>query len=114
MCIRDRSGDYVYLCYSTNPSLGDPITGIQVFAGGSDNFQIQSGYTKIEKDLNSGASGSYIYICYTKNAGSAPISEVDVIQGGDRYVYPQENAVRIDQDCSEGAGRDYTYVVYKI
>ena len=31
-------GEFVYLCYSTSPVHGSPVTGIAVFAGDSGSF----------------------------------------------------------------------------
>ena len=110
---KGAGGEYVYLCYTTALS-SPPITGFQVFAGGSASFGIQNGYNKIPNDLNKGAGGSYIYACTTTNDRLTPITGLDVVQGDSRYTYPNDSSwVRIDQDCSEGAGGNYTYIVYK-
>ena len=109
---KGAGGEYVYLCYSTEP--GEPITNIQVFASNSAEFPIQNGYTKIDKDLNKGVKGRYIYLCYTGSRAFKPIAQVNVIQSPSREVYPPTvEWIRINQDCSEGAKGEYTYVVYK-
>ena len=53
-------GEYVYVCYTTGA--GDPITFTQVFAGDSEDSEIQNGYDKLPYDLNKGAGGNYIYL----------------------------------------------------
>ena len=104
-------GEYVYLCYTTGA--GDPINFIQVFAGDSEDFEIQNGYNKLPYDLNKGAGGKYIYLCYTKVEVARPVMDLNVVQGSSPHVYPTSEWIRINQDCSEGAGGDYTYIVFK-
>lgn len=104
---------YVYLCYSTTES-GSPINFIQVFAGDSENFRIQSGYEKIPYDLNKGARGQYIYVCYTRHQSVKPVRQVNVIQSPRPDVYPSSpDWIRINQDCSAGAGGECTYIVFR-
>ena len=59
-------GRYVYLCYSTEPEEA-PITNIQVVAGTLPAFNIQNGYTKIDKEKQTlGAipgRAVYAYVC---------------------------------------------------
>ena len=43
---KGAGGEYVYLCYSTTQG-GSPINFIQVFAGSSKDFSIQSGYERV-------------------------------------------------------------------
>ena len=99
-------GEYIYVCYTT--VAGDPINFIQVFAGDSEDFEIQNGYEKLPYDLNKGARGKYIYLCYTKEQVARPVMDLNVVQGSSPHVYPTSEWIRINQDCSEGAGGDYT------
>ena len=105
--------EYTYLCYKKNTSDHEaPITGINVFAASSEDFPIQSGYSKVPGDLNKGAGGKYIYVCYTKDESLPPICDVTVIYGANRDTYPDAQYVRIDQDCNEGSGGKYIYICY--
>ena len=107
-------GEFVYLCYSTNPVHGSPITGIEVFAGGSGDFPAQSGYQRMPYDLNKGARGKFIYVYYTKNPKLASVVDICVLQSDSCYVYPPDDTWRrIGQDCSQGAGGKFTYIAYK-
>lgn len=111
---KGAGGEYIYLCYSTASGLGQPITGIQVFASDRSDFVIQNGYTKIQKDLNKGARGKFIYVCFTRDTMFPPIAEVGVIQSPKSTVYPGSlEWVRINQDCSHGANGEFTYIMYK-
>ena len=111
-------GEFVYLCYSNDPSEGDPITDIYIASVGgkkyAKNYRPPKGYDVIMKDLNKGASGRFIYICYTREKGWKPITAVSVIQDGSVDIQPAESGwTRVEQDCSEGAGGQYTYIAYK-
>ena len=105
------SHEVVYLCYKKSAS-ELPITGINVFGAFREDFPIQSGYTKVQGDLNKGASGEYIYVCYTKDERSPPVSDVIVIHGGASTTYPDVQYVRIDHDCNRASGGDYIYICY--
>ena len=104
-------GQYVYLCYKKSSSEA-PITGLNVFAGDSDDFAIQNGYTKVAGDLNKGAGGRYIYVCYNKDSSLPPISNISTVAGGNRHTYPSDKEIRINQDTNEGAGGKYIYICY--
>ena len=112
-------GDFVYLCYKKGVR-DAPITGLNVIAGTSTNFPIQSGYTKVNVDIKSsiGIVNTFlkvrnsIYLIYTKNTSLPPIVSVSVYGGTTPYVYPPSTWVRIDTDCNQNAGGRYIYICY--
>ena len=112
-------GEFVYLCYSTEASEGDPITDIYVASISTKdygkNYRPPRNYEMIRKDLNKGARGRFIYLCYTRDTrkGAKPITGVDVIQGSIDVKPPNPSWTRVEQDCSEGANGDYTFIIYK-
>ena len=113
---KGAGGAYVYLCYSTDPNVGPPITNIKVVASDSSAIQVEEGYINTGKDLNKGAGGKYIYLCYTclQREYNFHITAVDVIQGSSKDTdVPPFGWIWIDQDCSEGAGGAYMYIIYK-
>ena len=108
-------GEYIYLCYSTIPDLGPPITAIQVLSGDDGNFPIPPGYTKIDQDLNKGARGKFIYVCYAcAGSGHPTIKGVGVVAGSTQHTYPEDNKwIRVNQDCNQGARGQYIYIMYR-
>jgi hypothetical protein len=88
----------------------DCISEITVIYGGSANIQPQTGYTKINVDLNQGAGGDFIYVCYKKGVG-APVTGLAVTLGGNQ---PPPDAVytRIDVDLNRNAGGDFIWLWY--
>ena len=113
---KGAGGAYVYLCYSTDPNVGQPISNIQVVASDSSTIQVQEGFISIDKDLNKGAGGKYIYLCYTclRKVFNHHITAVDVIQGPNKDIHPPFGWMKTYQDCSEGAGGAYSYIIYKV
>eukprot|EP00731_Ephydatia_muelleri_P013476 Em0007g786a len=73
-------GNYIYLCYSTDPIFGEPVTEILVMASTSGSVPTPFRYTLIPQDLNKGAEGKYIYLMYSKN-GDFPIKGIYAIAG---------------------------------
>ena len=57
-------GDFIYLCFTRNSSLGAPLEDVSVIAGGSSDIPAPTGYEKFPVDLNKGAGGAFIYLCY--------------------------------------------------
>lgn len=109
-------GEYVYLCYSTDPSKGPPITAIQVAASSSkdDCDCIPPGYTKVEGDLNKGAGGKYVYVSYVTGTKAKPVTEITFVTDDSKLIWPRDSDFyRINQDCNEGAGGRYIYMAYK-
>jgi len=105
-------GNYVYLCYKRG--FRNPITGLNVYAGTSKYFRIQSGYTKVNVDLNDGilGNGDYIYLNYTRSTLLPPIVAITVLTGTTPYIYPSSTWVRINTDCNQNAGGRYIYIAY--
>lgn len=98
-------GDYVYLCYSTVPDIGPPITAIQISASKQDLSKDPSltptGYTLIPDDLNKNAGLYYIYMSYAVGTTSRPITGLDVISSKyDRNIWPASDYIKIDQGCN--------------
>lgn len=108
-------GEYVFICYTTSPDAGPPITAIQVLAGGSSNFPIPPGYTKVNQDLNKGSRGKYVFLCYTtNNCIPGKVTGLDVIMGDNYHTYPPDSSwIRVNQDCNHGAGGRYIFIAYK-
>ena len=107
-------GEYIYLAYTKDPSMGTPITAIQCAASSHhhDKACIPPGYTKVDGDLNREAGGKYIYMSFIKDSSAQPITDIDVIVGTERLIWPKKNFIRINQDCNQGAGGKYVYIVY--
>ncbi len=113
---KGAGGDYIYLCSSTVPDLGPPITAIQVAASDksyNDDPSVKpDGYTLVLDDLNKGAKGKYIYVSYATGTNSLPITGVNVISGDTRNIWPPKDFVRVDQDLNEDVHGKYIYVCY--
>ncbi len=111
-------GKYVYLCYSTLPGIGPPITAIQVASSSKNQTVDQSltppGFRLIANDLCNGTGGDkYIYISYASGTTAMPITAVDVIIGGSYNIWPSKEFVKINQDCNEGSGGNFVFICYK-
>jgi hypothetical protein len=61
---KGAKGQYIYLMYTTDKSLGPPITDIDVIYGDSLPVSYPPDWNKINRDLNEGAGGKYIYFIY--------------------------------------------------
>lgn len=111
-------GKYIYLCYreasySPNGSNKKCITDIKFITG--KNATEPYGYTKIDTDLNKGASGKYIYLCYEEadyNPTQA-IEDIKVVGGYDSNTPAPDGYTRISQDLNEGASGEYIYLCYE-
>lgn len=112
-------GEYVYLCYSTVPDLGPPITAIQAAPSkksySEDKSVKPAGFTVIPDDLNSGTRQHerYVYLSFSTSPTGLPITGVDVISGKTQNTWPSKEFLRVDQDLNEGANGHYIYVSYK-
>ncbi len=110
-------GEYVYLCYSTLPDLGPPITAIQVASSSKDQTADPSvtppGFRLIANDLSKGAGGKYIYVSYASGTTTMPITAIEVISGDCYNIWPSKEFIKIGQDCNQGSGGDYIFVCYK-
>ena len=108
-------GEYIYLAYTRDPSMGTPITAIQCAASSHhhDPACVPPGYTKVDGDLNRGAGGKYIYMSFIRDTSPTPVTEIDVLVGTERLIWPSKDFVRINQDCNQGAEGKYIYIVYK-
>ncbi|KAL5509502.1 hypothetical protein EMCRGX_G004890 [Ephydatia muelleri] len=109
-------GNYIYLCYSTDPFFVQPVTDILVVASTSSAIDPPAEYTLISEDLNKGAGGKYIYLMYTKRNGRSALEGIDAI-AGDRAdtadVYAPPGWIKYTQDLNEGSGGKYIYFIYK-
>ena len=95
----------MFLCYEkrvreTTP----PITGLNVLAGPED-LPTQTGYTKINADINASLKGvGYVYLFYTRTTTLPQLADIKVMDTGmNAYVYPSSASwVRIDTNCNQG------------
>jgi hypothetical protein len=118
---------------SNNP--GQYILDLEIIKGSSASAGPESGYTKLDTDLNSGAGGKYIYLFFFRNtvnnhrgcddgwSHSTPISDVKVIawqtlsvsKTPDNFcpIYTPDGAVYPwnykSSDLNDGAGGRYIY-----
>ena len=106
---------YIYLCYTTDPSAGPPITAIQVTsAEGPDTpGSVPTGYMKVAGDLNKDAGKLYIYACYATGTSPSPVTGVDVLASDSANVWPSKDWYRINQDCNASSGGQFVYITYK-
>jgi hypothetical protein len=100
----------VALCWIPGVVRGQPITEVTVIYGGSSGIQAPTGFTKIPRDLNSGAGGDYVYVCYKRGVG-APITGLYVTKG---WVTPNvpEHCTIVPVDLNRTVGGDYIYLWY--
>ena len=101
-------GDYIYLCYSTDPYFGQPVTDIFVMtSSSSDPIFPPADYTLIHDDLNKGAGGKYIYLMYTKNGRSALVG-IDASAENVADSAP-DGWTKYHQDLNQGAPGKHIY-----
>ena len=109
-------GNFIYLCYSTDPSCGEPVTDILVKSSILPPiFLAASGYSPyslIDEDLNKGAGGQYIYLLYSKS-GTSPLVAISVIAGDSADISAPPGFTKYPQDLNAGAGGKFIYFVYK-
>ena len=67
-------------------------------------------YTKIDKDLNKGATGEYVYLCYTTTLSSPPITGLQVFAGDSESFGIQNGYKIIPKDLNKGAEGKFIYV----
>lgn len=99
------------------------IQNVNVTAGTSTSVPCPAGYSKLNQDLNQGASGKFIYLCLTRETTlRAPlgINDLTVLNTGSSPVsqYPISfSAVPVSQqsngDLNQGAGGNYIYFMSK-
>ena len=74
-------GNNIYLCYSSDPSIGKPISEIYISSTSGATPTVPLGFTLINEDLNKGSGGKYIYQSYKRqvNVGDRALIGIDVI-----------------------------------
>ncbi|KAJ7532704.1 hypothetical protein O6H91_13G015200 [Diphasiastrum complanatum] len=119
----NAGGKYIFLCYkqqkiSVAGSTADPepVTDLYVAYGDDSNPYVPPGYTKINKDLNTGSGGKYIYLCYTKDPSKAesglPIRGIRVIGGENQNIVAPYGFTKINVDLNMGAKGDWIFFCY--
>ena len=79
------SGNEIFLCYSTDPALGEPLTGLDVIVGSSSQpaseLVCPPGYDRLNQDLNEGAfvHVSFVFLCVTREGYVPGDNEVENI-----------------------------------
>lgn len=108
-------GDEVFLCYKRAiREITSPITGLNVLAGPKD-FPVQTGYTRVNTDINAGLSGvGYVYLFYTRTTTLPKISNIAVMDTNiNPYTYPSSPSwVRINTNCNHGTGGDQIHIYF--
>lgn len=87
-------------------------TELTVISGDSSKIQAPPGYTRIDQDLNQGASGKYIYLCYQIGEGPA-ITDITFIEGDSSNITAPAGYTKIGVDLNQGAGGKYIYLCYQ-
>lgn len=94
------------------------IAGVDVITSSKPDVQpSETGYIKIDKDLNEGAKGKYIYLCYKEELEkiNVAITDLDIIvvdNPDEAASQLKPNYIKIDKDLNEGAGGKYIYLCY--
>ncbi len=116
---KDAGGDFIYLCYTKDPSMGKPITGIKVILDDEKQVRMPRNYSPLacsrqDKnglcDVNREAGGKYIYMFMSrKRLEGDPITEVD-IAFGDKVQ--RQDWTLMDKDLNAGAGGAFIWLSY--
>ena len=91
------SGNEIYLCYTTDPSLGEPLTGLDVIVGSASQpaseLVCPPGYDRLNQDLNEGALThyNYVFLCVTREGYIAGVNDVENII----LVYESVNSISV-------------------
>jgi hypothetical protein len=72
------------------------IMDIKLIHGKRSTIKCPNGYTKINKDLNEGSSGSYIYACKKEGIGSFGVHAIGIAKNLEKCedVFPEDSSVR--------------------
>ena len=92
-----------------------PVTGLDIIYGKSATPQ--SGYRRVEKDLNKGAFGEYVYLCYSNESSEgAPITDIFVASVSTKEYgknfRPPRNYEVVRKDINKGARGRNIYLCY--
>jgi hypothetical protein len=119
----------IFLCYTTDPSKGKPITGVKVILGGQP---VPAGYQVFScssgKDLpgglcdvNSGTGGKQLFMFYsTDPSEGAPIYMADIVIGGEddkksKFLRKYSGWDVLDENLNLGAGGlDLFFAFYRM
>jgi hypothetical protein len=126
---KGAGGKFIYLCYTTDPACGSPITGIYVYSGKNQTHYPNSGYFHVRNsdnygpdgsrgaDLNKGAGGDYIYLLATRDGSHPPLTylplEITTYKETDLKRFGYYNELNwLPNDLNKGAGGRYIYLGY--
>ena len=122
---KGADGAYMYLCASFDPSIGAPITSVDVaIFSKNENTKLPSGFVHVPSDLykdgskaidlNRSSGGEYVFMYLSRDASfGEPIRDITITHGTSRNITPAPNWVQIQQDLNKGAGGDFLYVQYR-
>lgn len=114
---RDAGGDDIHLCYTRDPTVGQPITNIRVSI---NSTTIPAGYEATPHnlgdgslgDLNRGAHGSadiFLFLSRVLDHG-APIRMVHIAAG--KHVEAPVGWEVLPEDLNNHAGGDYLHLIF--
>ncbi len=116
---KDAGGDFIYLCYTKDPSMGKPITGIKVAINDERQRHIPRNYEPLTCnrqgqnglcDVNKEAGGKYVFMFMSrKKIEGDPITEVDITFGDQ---VKRQDWTLLDNDLNAGAGGAFIWLNY--
>jgi len=105
-------GDYVYVCYTSDPAFGTPLAALAAVSGSSSDTPCPSGYEKIPIDMNSNTNThtEYIFLCKTRQGYIPGAQEILHLVSSDQSSCPSGYIAVSDQNLNEGSGGDTEYL----
>ena len=107
-------GSAVFLWYQRSKGKGDGITDISVSLNEAQEAELQkNGYTKVDEDLNKGATGDPVYLWYMRSQNPA-ISFLTMLVGYEALrVYINDTICKVvGKNLNNSNDGDPLYIAY--